>query len=187
MRRRSSSSSTTRRPPGRRALHRSELRRSGARRPDARGGGNARAEGSTPARHPARRSGVVPGLLRAAGRLRPGEPADASGARRRSLRDHRPEDLDRPTPQVADYCELLVRTDPDGTETSRNHVARHADGQPRDRDPAAGYARGRERVQRALSRRGARAGRSSRRRGERRLARGQRHPALRARHRVRRA
>ena len=43
---------------------------------------------------PRRRRDLVPGLLRAERRLRPGRAADARGARRRRLRRHRPEGLD---------------------------------------------------------------------------------------------
>ncbi len=52
------------------------------------------AEGGAPARHPQRRDAVVPGLQRARLRLRPRLAADARRARRRRLRDQRPEDLD---------------------------------------------------------------------------------------------
>jgi alkylation response protein AidB-like acyl-CoA dehydrogenase len=53
----------------------------------------------------------VPGLLRAQRRLRPGGAADARHDRGRQARRHRPEDLD--FGQIAEYQELLVRTDPD--------------------------------------------------------------------------
>ena len=52
-----------------------------------------------PARHPQGRARVVPGLLRARGRLRPGLPAHPGRARRRRVRRQRPEDLDQPRPR----------------------------------------------------------------------------------------
>ena len=62
--------------------------------------------------HHRRRGALVPGLLRAGRRLRPGQPADPRRARRRRLRDQRPEDLDLRRAR-ADWMFLLARTDPD--------------------------------------------------------------------------
>ena len=88
---------------------------------------------------------------------------------------------------VADYCELLVRTDADAAEARGHHLAhpRHAPA-GRDGPPDADHRR-REPLLRGLPRRGAGADREPGRRGERRLARRQRDAALRARHRVRAA
>ena len=44
--------------------------------------------------------------------------------------------------QVADYCELLVRTRPGGAEAQRHQLADHADGPSRHRDPAIETALG---------------------------------------------
>ena len=71
---------------------------------------------------------------------------------------------------VADYCELLVRTDAERAEAQGHHLAdpRHA---PAGRlGPPDADDRRREPLLRGLPRRGARAGREPRRRGERRLA-----------------
>ena len=57
--------------PRRRAVHQRELRRPDARGPDAHRRGHRRAAGAPPSRDPQGRARVVPGLLRARGRLRP--------------------------------------------------------------------------------------------------------------------
>ena len=68
-----------------------------------------------PADPPGRR-GVVPGLLRAGRRQRPGLAAHPGRAGRRRVRGHRPK-IWTSHAEVADYCELLVRT---GAEDSRH-------------------------------------------------------------------
>ena len=57
--------------------------------------GTRRAEEGAPAAASSAAASVVPGLQRAGRRLRPRLAADARGARRRRLRDQRPEDLDQ--------------------------------------------------------------------------------------------
>ena len=64
--------------------------------------------------------------------------------------------------QVADYCELLVRTDPERAEAPRHHLADPADGPAGHRGPPAPDARRRGRVQRGLPQRRARARRRTR-------------------------
>ena len=84
----------------RRALRRRELRR-----PPATAGPTVIAEGSSPSRrrahaaHPARRGGLVPGLLGAVGGLRPRGARTTARARRRPLRGERPQDLDARSPR----------------------------------------------------------------------------------------
>ena len=83
-----------------------------------------------PAEDPARRRGVVPGLLRAGRGLRPRVAAHPSRARRRRLRAQRPEDL------------VLVRPDRRRRRVPRAHRSRRAQ-EPRHlvADPADGPAR----------------------------------------------
>ena len=56
--------------------------------------GHRRAEGPVAPEHPRGPRPLVPGLLRAPGRQRPGQPADDRHLGRRPLRGQRPEDLD---------------------------------------------------------------------------------------------
>ena len=112
---------------GRRPLRGLQLRVDPARRPDHRRRGHARAAGAVPAADPAGRQRVVPGLLRARGRVRPGLAAHPGGPRRRPLRRHGPEDLD-----VARPGGRLLRAAgphrPRGAQAPGHHVADHADG-----------------------------------------------------------
>ena len=66
--------------------------------------------------HPRRRHPLLHRLLRARRRHRPRVAADPRGARRRRVRDQRPEDVDVASPSDADYCWLAVRTDPEATK-----------------------------------------------------------------------
>ena len=136
-----------------------QLRRHAARRPDADRRGHRRAAGGAPAADPARRRGLVPGLLRAGRRLRPRLAAHPGGPRRRPLRRHRPEDLD-----VARPRRRLLRAArahrPRRAQAPGHHLADHADGPARHRDPARSRTLpGVDRVQRDVPRRGAHPGR----------------------------
>ena len=135
---------------------------------------------------PARRRGLVPGLLRARRRLRPGVAALQGGARRRPLRRHRAEDLD-----LARRGRRLLRDAgphrPGCPETQGDHLARRCrwtrPASPsgrcaRSSDPTEFAEMFLDEVRIPVEQPG--------RRGERRLARHQRHAVLRARHRVRR-
>ena len=105
-------------------------------------------------------------------------------ARRRRLRDHRPEDLDqlRPRRRLLRDARAHRRR---GAEAPRHLVADRADGHAGDRRAAAPHHGGHRRVLRGVLRRRARPGRQPCRRRERRLARRHGHAELRARHRVR--
>ena len=111
-------------------VRRRQLRRHAARGPDAHRRGHRRAEGRAPAEDPARRRGVVPGLLRAGRGFRPRVAAHPRRARRRRLRPQRPEDL------------VLVRPDRRRRRVPRAHRSRRAE-EPRHlvADPADGPAR----------------------------------------------
>ncbi len=82
--------------------------------PDDHDRGQRRAEGRAPAPHPARRRGVVPGLLASPP---PGSDLGSlqlqGGARRRRVRHHRAEDLDVASPRSPTAASCCVRTDPD--------------------------------------------------------------------------
>ncbi len=73
--------------------------------------GSEDAAGPPPAGHP-RRGDLGPGVLRARGRLGPGQPAHHGPARGRHLRGERPEALGERRP-ACQWCLLLARTDPD--------------------------------------------------------------------------
>ena len=79
--------------PRRRAGQGQSLRR-GTARPDADRVRDAGAAAAVPAAHPRRHRAVVPGLLRARRRQRPGQRVDDGGTRRRPVGDQRPEGLD---------------------------------------------------------------------------------------------
>ena len=138
--------------PGRRAVHRRELRRHDARRADAHRRGHRRAAALPPAPHPPRRRRLVPGLLRAGGRLRPRLAAHAGRARRRRVRRDRPEDLEHPGPR-----RRLVRAArahrPRRAEAQGHHLAdpRHAPAGRR--GPADAHHRRREPLLRGVPRR----------------------------------
>ena len=129
---------------------------------------------------PAGRRGLVPGLLRARRRQRPGLAAHPGRARRRRLRRHRIEDLD-----LARRGGRLLRAAGAhrrrGQPPPRHHVADPAHGHPGRRHPAAPHHRRLDRVRRALPRRGPGAGGQPGRRRERRLAGDHGHPQLRTR------
>ena len=99
---------------GPRPLRRGELRRPAARRADRRRRGHARTAGPLPAADPPRRRGVVPGVLRARGRQRPGLAAHPGRPRRRRVRRERIEDLDLATPRwpttASCWCAPVPRT-----------------------------------------------------------------------------
>ena len=155
-----------------------------ARRADADRRGHRRAARVPPAPDPPRRDGVVPGLLRARGRLRPRVAAHPRRARRRRVRRHRPEDLEHPGPR-----RRLVRAAgahrPRRAEAQGHHLADPRHAPARRRGPADADHRRREPLLRGLPRRGPGPGHQPGRRGERRLAGHQRDAALRAGHRVR--
>ena len=138
--------------------------------------------------HPQGRAGVVPGLLRAERGLRPRQPAHARRARRRRLRAQRPEDLDQLRPRRRVLRDARAHESrPRGAQAGRDHLADRADGRRR-ASTSARCARWRaptefcevflDDVRVPVD--------QPRRRRERRLARRQRHPQLRAGHRVRR-
>ena len=112
---------------------------------------------------------VVPGLLRARRRLRPGVAEDQGRARRRRLGDQRPEDVDDARP--ARRLDLRARAAPiPSAEEAAGHLVHPVPDGRRGRDAAADPAdRRRLRGQRGLLRGRARPGREPRRRGERRL------------------
>ena len=126
----------------------------------------------------------MPGLLRAGRGLGPRVAAHPRGARRRSLRRHRPEDLVLVRPgrglRRAARAHRSRRE-----EARRDQLADAADGPARHRGPAAADRARFVRSSRAVPRRGAGAGVVPGRRGERRLAGHERHVVVRARHRVR--
>ena len=135
--------------------------------------------------HPEGRRGLVPGLLRARRRQRPGLHAHPGRPRRGRLRGHRLEDLD-----VARRGGRLLRAA--GPHRRRGQpppghlLADPAHGHPGSRDPAPEHHRRLDRVRRALPRRGPGAGGQPGRGRERRLAGDHGHPQLRAGHRLRR-
>ena len=169
------------------ALRGVQLRRPAPRRAHADRRRLAGAEGEPPARHPQGRAGLVSGVLRAERGVRPRQPADARRARRRRVRAQRPEDLDQLRPRRRVLRDARAHEPrPRGAQAGRDHLADRAHGRRRHRHPPAAGDGGHHRVLRGLPRRRPRAGEEPRRRRERRLARRQRHPQLRAGHRVRR-
>src|ERR687897_2935733 len=93
-----------------------------------------RSAAPVPAADRGRRGAVVPVLLRARRRQRPGQPGDAGDARRRRLGDPRPEGVDVPGP----LGRLVFR--------ARTHRPRRRGAQaPRDLVPAGTHAAGRRR------------------------------------------
>ncbi len=139
--------------PRRGPLRRGELRGHAARRADDHDRGHPRAEGRAPTSHPARRRGLVPGLQRAQRRQRPRLAELPWRARRRRVRDQRPEDVDELRPG-----RRLVRdADPHrsrGAQAQGHHVGDVPDGHTRHRDPADPHHRRQHRVQRGVLRRG---------------------------------
>ena len=115
--------------------------------------GHRRAAPHAPPEDPARRRGLVSGLLGARRRLRPrvartraerdGDDYVVSGQKIWSTRAH-----------VADYCELLVRTDPDALEAQGHHLADPRHAPARRRGPPDAHPRRREPLLRAVPRRG---------------------------------
>ena len=88
---------------------------------------NRGAEAPLPPRHPLERRMVVPGLLRARGRLRPRVPEDPGGARRGPLRRQRAEDVDER--RAARGLDLLPGAHEPGSEAAAGDLLpphRHA-------------------------------------------------------------
>ena len=130
-------------------------------RPDDHPLGHRRAEGPLDPEHPQRRGPLVPGLHRARGRQRPGQPAHhrrrstatttCSTARRSGSR----------SAHIAKWGLFLVRTDPDAIAEGRKHegitALDHRPRSPRHRHPAHPRHRRRGDVLRDLLRRRPRA------------------------------
>ena len=127
---------------------------------------------------------LVPGLLRARGRVRPRLPADPRRARGRRVRRERPEDLEHPSPR-----RRLVRAAgahrPRRVQAPGHHLAHPRHAPARRRGAADAHHRRREPLLRGVPHRRPGPGHEPGRRGERRLAGHQRHAALRAGHRLR--
>ena len=142
-----------------RAVRRHQLRRQRPRRPDADRRGHRGAAARSTCRGSCRgETRVVPGLLRARGRLRPGVAAHPGGARRRRVRRQRPEDLEHPRPR-----RRLLRAArahrPRRPEAQGHHLADPRHAPARRRGAADADHRRREPLLRGVPRRGARAGR----------------------------
>ena len=127
---------------------------------------------------------LVPGLLRAPGRLGPGQPAHPGGAGRRRVRHQRPEDLDQPRPRGRLLRDAGAHR-PRRPQAPGHLLGDRPHGHAGHRHPAAGDHPGRGRVQRGVLRRRAGAGGQPGGRRERRLAGGHGDLQLRAGHRVR--
>ena len=80
-----------------------------------------RAAAALPAADLPRRDDLVPAVLRAGRRLRPGQPDDQGHQGRRRLAHHRPEDLDHRRAVLAVGC-AAGQDQPVGAQTRRHHV-----------------------------------------------------------------
>src|SRR5918994_2117289 len=140
-----------------------------------------RSAAPVPAADRGRRGAVVPVLLRARRRQRPGQTGDAGDARRRRLGDPRPEGVDVARP--LGRLELRARTHRSrrrGAQAPRDLVPAGAHAAGRHRDPSDRAGDGRQRVRRGVLRRCPYRPRQRRRRRRRRLEDRDGHPRLRA-------
>ena len=109
-------------------------------------------EAPLPAADPVRRGRLVPGLLGARRRVRPGRVVDAGRPRRRPLDRHRPEDLDVAGPRgELDLPPCPHRSG--GLAAPGHHLPARAARPTRHRDPPDHHAVRRDRVQRGVLRR----------------------------------
>ncbi len=115
--------------------------------------GTAGAAAAVAARDPLGRRALVPGLQRAAGRLRPRQPPHDGGARRRRVRRQRPEDLDlhRAPREVGPLpAPHRPRGDRARRQARGHHRVHHRHGDAGHRVPADPRHRRRRDVQRGL-------------------------------------
>ena len=153
--------------------HRRRLRPRDA-RADAHLVGHRGTEAALPAENSDRRGNLVPGLLRARRRLRPGVAEDARGNRRRRVRRQRPESLDLRR-AVRRHDVLPGAHRPRGAQASRHLLHPHRHAHPRHHRAPAGPDDRRSRLQRGLFRQRPRAAQKPGRQAQRRMDGRQRH------------
>ena len=156
------------------------LRGRGAARPDADRVRHAGAAAPVPAADRGRHRAVVPGLLRAGRRVRPGRGGHHGHPRRRRVGDHRAEGVD----VAGARGRLVLRAGPHRAGVAAQYgpvLPARADAPAGDHGPPDPPAHRHVRVQRGVLRRGPHAGRPGRRRARRRLAGGPGHAGHRAR------
>ncbi len=138
--------------PRRRPSRRRELRGADARGADAHRRGHRRAAGPAPPARPHRRVRVVPRVLGARGRIRPGVVAHPRRPPGRRVRRDRPEDLEHPGPRGR-----LVRAprahEPRRAQAPRHHLAHPRHAPARGGGPAHAHHRRRGPLLRAVPRR----------------------------------
>ena len=134
--------------------------------------------------HPHRRARLVPGLLRARGRLAT-SPACAPARCATATTTSSPARRSGPRTPGRRLLRAAGAHRPRRPQAQGHHLADRADGPPRHRGAPARHHPGLHRVRRAVPRRGPDPGRQPGRRRERRLAGRQRHPQLRAGHGLR--